>query len=184
MKNLVPYFLILLFAMPMVPLNAQATEKPVPRFTLTITANKGGMDALGRYVLEVIETNISNEVLHEAQCAPLTFEAGIKVSVVYNGIPLEMDQTRPAAQMITNDKDSKGHCHGRIFLHEIKPGGGPDGAFDGILNLSLLYNMSKPGTYEVTVFKETFPHNPEKSVTVKSNTLTIVVPEAGAEAPK
>jgi hypothetical protein len=185
MKKVALNSLVLLFAMQGIALHAQAPEKPAPRFKLTISADKGGMDSLGRYTLEVIETNVSNEVLRETQCAPLTFEVGIKVSVIYNGEPLQMDETKPAVRYIRKqDKEGITHCHGKFFLHEVKPGGGPDGAFDGILNLSLLYDMSKPGTYEITVSKETFPHNPEKSVTVKSNTLTIVVPEPEAVAPK
>jgi len=35
----------------------------------------------------------------------------------------------------------------------------------------------KPGTYTITVNRETFPWETEKSVTVWSNTITIVVPE-------
>jgi len=46
------------------------------------------------------------------------------------------------------------------------------------------FDMTKPGTYTITVSQETFPSDPEKSVTVKSNTLTIVVPEPEADAPK
>ncbi len=116
---------------------------------------------------------------------PLTFEVGIKVAIIYNGVPLEMNETKPAVQYIRKqDKEGKGHCHGKYYLQEAQPGGGPEGAFAGTLDISLLYDMSKPGTYEVTVSKETFPHDPEKSVTVKSNTITILVPEPGATAPQ
>lgn len=183
MKASVSYFLILILATQTATLYAQTPERPKPRFTLTIS--NGGVDPLGRYLLSVTETNISNEVLRETQCMPLTFEAGIKVSVVYNGVPLGMDETKPAVQYIRKkDKEGKGHCHGKSYMQEAQPGGGPEGAFDGILDVSLLYDLSKPGTYEITVSKETFPHNPEKSVTVKSNTLSIVVPEPKAAEPK
>jgi hypothetical protein len=43
--------------------------------------------------------------------------------------------------------------------------------------------MSDPGTYEVTVSRETDPDHPDRSVTVKSNTITITVPEPETEAP-
>jgi hypothetical protein len=46
------------------------------------------------------------------------------------------------------------------------------------------YDMTVPGTYQLTVTRETDPWNPEKSVTVKSNTLIIVVPEPEASAPQ
>ncbi len=182
MKKLAQCFLLLIFAMQAVVIYAQQPEKPAPRFTLTIA--NGGMDSLGRYILAVTETNISNELLRESVCMPATFEVGIKVSVVYNGVPLEMDETRPAVQHIKKDKAGKGHCPGRVFLHEAQPGGGPEGAFEDNLDVSLLYDMSKPGIYEITVSKETFPHNPDKSVTVKSNTITITVPEPEAAAPQ
>lgn len=183
MRKLGLNFLVLIFAMQIASIFAQAPERPKPRFTLTIS--NGGVDSLGRYLLSVTETNISNEVLREAQCMPLTFEVGIKVTIIYNGVPLEMNETKPAVQYIRKqDKEGKGHCHGKYYLQEAQPGGGPEGAFAGTLDISLLYDMSKPGTYEVTVSKETFPHDPEKSVTVKSNTLTIVVPEPVAESPQ
>jgi hypothetical protein len=177
------YFLVLLLAMQSTVICAQKSEKPKPRFTLTIS--NSGSDSLGRYVLAVTETNISNEVLREAVCIPAAFEDRIKVTVVYNGTPLEMNEVKPAVQYIKKqEKEGKGHCPTKTFLHEVQPGGGPEGAFEDNLDVSLLYDMSKPGTYEITVSKETFPHNPEKSVTVKSNTLTIIVPEPKAEAPK
>jgi hypothetical protein len=39
-----------------------------------------------------------------------------------------------------------------------------------------------PGTYEIAVTRETDRDHPEKSVTVKSNTLTVVVPQPGVGA--
>jgi len=175
MKRRAFYFIAPFFVMHAVMVIAQKTEKPAPRFTLTIS--NGGPDSLGRYVLEVTETNISNEVLRESVCVPAAFEVGIKVSVIYNGSPLDMDETRPATRYIKSKREGKGLCPGKVFTHEAKPGGGPEGAFEDNLDVSLLYDMSKPGTYEITVYKETFPHSPEKSVTVKSNTIAIVVPE-------
>src|ERR1035441_4837021 len=41
--------------------------------------------------------------------------------------------------------------------------------------ISSEYDMTVPGTYDITVTRETDPWNPDKSVTIKSNTLTIVV---------
>jgi hypothetical protein len=50
--------------------------------------------------------------------------------------------------------------------------------------VSTEYDLTVPGTYEITVTRETDRWHPEKSVTVKSNTLTIVVAEPGASAPQ
>jgi hypothetical protein len=46
------------------------------------------------------------------------------------------------------------------------------------------YDLTAPGTYEITVTRETDRWHPERSVTVKSNTITIVVPEPEAGAAK
>ncbi len=182
MKRLVSYFSVLILATQTATTCAQMTEKPRPGFTLTIS---GDTDAnrRGVYVLAVIETNISNKAIREGGCLPLAFRAGISISVEYNGVPLEMDETKP---MVLNLRKHQKHpvpCNGSMFSHEAQPGGGPEGAFEDNLPLSTLYDMSKPGRYEITVSKETFPHDPERSVIVKSNTLTIVVPEPEVSAP-
>jgi len=44
------------------------------------------------------------------------------------------------------------------------------------------YDMTVPGTYEITVTRETDRWNPNKSVTIRSNTITIVVPPPPASA--
>jgi hypothetical protein len=61
-------------------------------------------------------------------------------------------------------------CTHELGINEIKPGG----SFQRLLELSQRYDMSRPGNYEITVTRETDPEHPEKSVTVKSNTITIV----------
>jgi hypothetical protein len=182
MKKLAHYFLLPLFAVHAVATFAQRPERPAPRFTLTISG--GDMDSLGRRVVKLTETNISSGVLQEGVCMPPIFDVNIKVSIVYNGLPLEMDESRPAVQHIKRDNEGEGHCPGKVFVHEAKPGGGPEGTFEDSLDVSRLYDMSKPGTYEITVTKETFPHDVIKSVTVRSNTLTVVVPEPEPGPPK
>jgi len=183
MKKSALYFLILIFAMQTATLCAQTPEKPKPRFTLTIS---GGADPYykGMYYVSVIETNISNEVIREGGCLPLAFRAGISISVVYNGVPLKMDETTPSVIHLRKHQVHPVPCSGSISGHEAQPGGGPEGAFEDNLMISQYFDMSKPGTYEITVSKETFPGHPEKSITVRSNTLTIVVPEPEAETPQ
>lgn len=69
-----------------------------------------------------------------------------------------------------DDSVQPGDARGDIFVFA-----GPHG-----------YDMTKPGIYEVTVSRETAPDDPAKSVTVKSNTITITVPrpDPPAEEPK
>jgi len=43
--------------------------------------------------------------------------------------------------------------------------------------------MIEPGTYEITVSRDSDLEHPEKGVTVTSNTLTFVVPEPDAADP-
>jgi hypothetical protein len=177
------YFLVLLLAMQSTAICAQNPEKPKPGFTLTIS---GGEDSYykGMYYVSVIETNISNQVIREGGCLPLTYMTGFNIEVVYNGIPLKMDETSPSVQHLRKHQAHPVPCSGSLNGHEAQPGGGPEGAFEDHFMISQYFDMSKPGTYQVTVSKETFPHNPEKSVTVRSNTITIIVPEPKAEAPK
>jgi hypothetical protein len=46
------------------------------------------------------------------------------------------------------------------------------------------FDMTKPGTYTITVSKETFPDDPARSLTVWSNTIEIVVPQPAVVAPQ
>ena len=177
MKRTAQNFVVMIFALQTVVLCAQVHEKATPKFTLTLS--NGGVDAWGGYVLAVTETNISNEVIREGGCLPLAFKNGVNITVVYNGVNIKMDETKPMVLHFRKHRAQPVPCSGSVSGHEAKPGGGPESSFEDNVDISLLYDMSKPGTYEITVSKETFPHDPDKSVTVKSNTLTIVVPEAG-----
>jgi hypothetical protein len=53
------------------------------------------------------------------------------------------------------------------------------------LGVGFEYNLSQPGTYEVTVTRDMFPCEIDHGPTIKSNTLTIVVPPAsGSSSPQ
>ena len=170
------YLLVLLFAMQTSALCAQTPEKPAPGFTLTLSEGHEGGFPPSYHRLRVIGTNTSNEVLIVGGCEA---QRGVyRISVVHDGVPLE---EKDAAARHHREEDAKHTiCNQELGVNKIKSGGN----FEHLVYVSGDYDMSKPGTYEITVSRETFPHNPEKSVTVKSNTLTIVVPEAEADAPK
>jgi len=53
----------------------------------------------------------------------------------------------------------------------------PGATRDRYLAMGWDYPMTEPGTYELTVSRPSDAEHPEKSVTVKSNTITLVVPE-------
>ena len=97
------------------------------------------------------------------------------ISVSYNGVPLE--EKNAAARRLA---EQAVFCTHELGINPIKPGESIYRWFD----LAYRYNLSRPGIYEVSISRETDPEHPEKSVTVKSNTLTVVVPEPGANAPK
>ena len=120
--------------------------------------------------LNVEETNTSNEPLREAGC--LEDQGVLSISIVYNGSPL---QERDAAARKKREASAKrGPC--RVRSDAIAPGK----SWTRQLYFSWDYPLCKPGTYEVTVSRESDLEHPEKSVTVKSNILTIVVPESEA----
>jgi hypothetical protein len=157
-------------------LHAQATEKPEPRLSLTIFLSLGGTHTPGRpdfRELKVIETNTSNELIRYTPCPQ---DQGVyRVSILYNGLPLE---ERDAAARKKREADAKNHpwnCP-ELAPNGIKPGQ----SWTRYMGLSWDYPMCKPGTYEITVSRESDLEHPEKSVTVKSNTVTVVVPESDA----
>ncbi|MGP8173503.1 MAG: hypothetical protein ACLP7O_03020 [Terracidiphilus sp.] len=173
------YFVAMIFAMQSIAAFAQAPRpgeaRPAPGFTLTISEYHHEFGpALNR--LSVKETNISNEVITEPGC--MERHGLFSVSVVYNGAPLE-EKDAPARRLRENQARDMG-CTSELGINPIKPGE----SRTHWVSVAAIYDVSKPGTYEITVSRETDPDHPEKSVTVRSNTLTVVVPEPEADAPK
>jgi hypothetical protein len=150
--------------------HAQTSGKPEPGFTLTLSEGHRGSIVASYQVLVVKLTNISKEVIDRTACDL----AGrmYSLEVVYNGVPVEKTE----AERKWRKKMDAGECYGGEMIEHTKPGESRSDTF--------CYNTTKPGTYEITATRETFPGQPEKSVTVKSNTLTVVVPEPGKTAPK
>lgn len=165
--------LVLLFAMQAAVLCAQNTEKPTPKFTLTISIFHPGSSEPGLpefREIEVTETNISNEPIAEGYCWD---SIGIySTSVLYNGAPLE-ERDRSARGKREADAKLGIGCPKIELDSPIMPGK----TRTRWLPFDVDYPLCKPGTYEITVSRESDLEHPEKSVTVKSNALTIVVPE-------
>jgi hypothetical protein len=174
MRKTAFYFLFLLLAMQTAVLRAQNFQKQTPKFTLAIFLYQpgGGHSATPGQPefrkIRVEETNISNEAFFE-EGGCLEDQGVFRISVLYNGALLE---EKDAAARKKREADAKlERCGTKGF--EAKPGD----SWTRYLSIVWDYPMCKPGTYEITVSRETDPLHPEKSVTVKSNTLTIVVPE-------
>lgn len=140
--------------------------KPEPEFTLRISQVGYGGSLPGYYAVLVREKNISDASISGSGCMGLADWLNLKV--VYNGVPLP-------------ETDAVEH------LQKVRKAGGPCGVDNGgwkvapgeehlyRLNITQFYAMSRPGTYDITVTKETEPLFPEMSTTVKSNTISIVV---------
>jgi hypothetical protein len=93
------------------------------------------------------------------------------VFVTYNRAPMaETDAVRLLKQF--RALASTRVCNGIRSDRTIQPGE----EHLNQMNVTEFYNMSKPGTYEVTVTRETEPRDLQMSTTTKSNTVKIVVP--------
>jgi len=179
---------MLLFGMQAVTLYSQTRERPEPKFALTVLENHDLGPSFNRITVRM--TNISNEVITDHGCAA---SRGVYViSILYNGVPLE--EKDAVARHLRESKQSQ-FCTQELGLNKIRPGESIDLWF----GVSSIYDVSRPGTYEITVSRETdpkpdvsrpgtylegVPSDPDRSVTVKSNTLTVVVPEPEAAEPK
>jgi hypothetical protein len=147
--------------------NAPGAEKPKPKFALAISLVNPDEGLPG--VIRVERENISDTAIREAKCWTLIGMYNFIIS--RNGEPLEAsgDGARRLQSMRTATV-----CPGNETLIEINPG---EADVEESVPLSYLFDVDKPGYYEVYVTRETDPWNPAKSVLVASNTLYFVVPE-------
>ncbi len=175
MRKLAPYFVVMILATQAFAAYAQSTGMPEPQFMLTISEFHGGEFGPGLDRINVKETNISKEVITEPGC--MEVRGSFTVSVSYNGAPLD---EKDAAARLRSEKKEQRYCTFGSGINGIKPGE----SREYLVSIAAKYDVSRPGTYEVTVTREKDPDHPDKSVAVKSNTLTIVVPEPDAEAPQ
>ncbi len=165
-RRALPVMALLLFAMQIAVVPAQTTDKPTPEFTLTLSrASLGGSLSKTTQVLSVTYTNISKGVDPGNTCA--TRGVFRRLKVVFNGVPVE--QTKEDRQF--DQALDKGNCIGANAAMVLQPGESKRGYLE--------YSTAKPGTYEFTVEQGTFPRDPTKNVVVRSNRVTIVVPERG-----
>lgn len=151
----------------------QVPEKPLPRFTLAISLflPYGAPSGPGQpYIrdLKIVETNASNEPIQEAGCWE---RQGIfQVTVFFNGSLLK---EKDRAARLEREAKARAHpCKVPISDAVIEPGK----TWTRYLPLSVDYPMTEPGTYEITVSRESDLEHPDRRVTVRSNTVTVVVP--------
>jgi hypothetical protein len=176
MNSAIKVLLVLATVMQAASALAQAPMAPKAGVTLTISQNRpDGALPKNTQTIIVRETNISKGVIRESACT--AFGVLYRLDVVYNGIPQEEPdegrKRREAAEAVKAGKPAI--CEGSNPGKATKPGESWDD--------TLYYQAKQPGTYEFTVEEKSFPASGGEGVTVKSNTITVVVPAASADKP-
>jgi hypothetical protein len=155
--------------------SARPAIKPKPRFTLSISPSAPDLSpdqppAMIRVEME----NITKSAIRECTCPDL---AGMfSFSVRRDGEPVAESEE----MQILQKRRAAAGCQGVWSSNEIQPGE----IYAEDVPLGNFYDIYKTGSYAVYATRETFPYNFVKSVLVESNTLTFVVPEPEASAPK
>jgi hypothetical protein len=181
MKKTAFQIVILLFAIQTLALHGQATERPKPGFSLSIEEAEVSPLSSGYpsdyHKLLVTYTNISN---NDENYSNSDSAHALDMHVLLDGAPA---QEREGMRELREERHPTKPAIRAPSVRSpttIKPGKG----FAFPLEISGYFDMTKPGTYTITVSKETYPNDPSKSATVWSNTITIVVPKPGTETPK
>jgi hypothetical protein len=145
-------------------------QKPSPEFTLAIQAEQSSVKAGQLVVVIVSHMNITGHVINDGRTSnPMEY---LTFRISRDGIPV--DETAVLKQM-----HGIGLGPGEVYLTgmtspsaaRLKPGK----SSQDTVEVSSYYDMSKPGTYSITVSQETRLGTPEESTTVTSNTITITV---------
>jgi hypothetical protein len=169
MRRHASHLLVLLFAMQAsVPL-AQEINRPEPAFTLSIEEDKDATRInpdLHRVLVKFTRVAIGVEVEEFHEEAKGMYE----IIVLRDGFRVrETDAMRDLRAF--RRVDGQPTIRNPRFLETGQSWTTP-------LDVSDYYDMTKPGTYQVTVTRESlpFPGTLARSTTVKSNTVTILVP--------
>jgi hypothetical protein len=165
MRKLATHFVVMIIVMQTILACAQMSGNQEPGFTLSL--KEEGRIGPGYHTLIVTLTNTSKEIMHRTVCD--SWGDMYNLEVVYNGIPVEKTEAEKERRKQLESGDCFGGG-GSARAEHTKPGESREDI--------RYYFTTKPGIYEIIATRETFPGHPEKSVTVKSNAITIVVPES------
>lgn len=146
--------------------NNQLAAKTTPAFSLTLS--EGSRDyrtASWQTKLVVRFANISSRWIVEDSCAK--YSGFYKFSVILNGVPIEETDEQRKRRKALQDGDCNFGPMNRPKI--LQPGEFED--------YSEYYDTREPGTYRFTVEEETFPRHPDEGLTIKSNTITVVIPK-------
>lgn len=181
MRRLTSFSIVLVVVLQAISLCAQSTGKSEPWFSLEIAEWRHDSFGPGVHRVRVIVKNVSNEDHHLEGCS--VSRGYYKISVAYNGVQLE-EEKGAAERHLNEAKMRREYCSSSSTSDKFPPGGSTDDYL--VVSGPNKYDMSRPGTYEITVSRETLPDDLTNSVTVKSNTITITVlpPDSPAENAK
>jgi len=168
--------LLLFFTLQPLSIFAQVSERPNPGFTLLISEVPRSKISEGYppdyHLLTVTWISTSDDFKEDPVMDP---ENMLNMIVLRDGAPAqETDLMRDLRK--TREAIAAGETTPSALI--VPRPHKPRHSVESQLEISGYFDMSQPGTYTITVNRETFPFEPEKSVTVWSNTLTIVVPPA------
>lgn len=161
MKTCALCLFILLCSIQANVMSAQVTRSGMRKFKLTISVGHDGAIPKDTAILIVKYTNLSDEMDYETTCG--AFGAFYKLDVVHDRVSIP----EPPEAAKRRKGMEKGPCSGSNPGRNLAPGQSR-GDY-------LYYKTQKPGTYEFMVEEETDPEDPAHNVTVKSNTLTVVM---------
>lgn len=167
---------VLLFAIATTSLTAQTSEESKKAgFKLSLSYYRDHGDVRPTVIAFIVTlTNTSKETIYETPCS--AFGGLYKLSVVLNGIPVEEpDEARTHRESMERGEANGGVCTGSSPGRRAAPGES--------LKDVLRWNADKEGTYQFTVERKTFPQDPKQSVIVRSNTVTVMMPEPKSEKP-
>jgi len=143
------------------------TPKPKPEFTLFVESNSSIVEAGQPVVVVVSRKNITEKTIEDGRTTnPMEY---ITFEILRDGIPV--DEKEVLQRMLGKIPGEERTLVSSSFVSNLKPG---ESSHD-TAELSFYYDMSKPGIYSITASQETHPAFPDKSVTVKSNTMSITI---------
>jgi hypothetical protein len=156
-------------------LRAQSPEETAAGFKLTVSVLEGPgkefPDSI--QVLVVKLTNISNTVVREDACS--AFGGLYKLVVVRDGVQIEENDEIRKEREARETEEAKGgmFCVGSVRTRALNPGESWDD--------QIYYDTVTPGRYQFTVEEKAFPRGSQESVTVRSNSVTVIVPDPKAQ---
>jgi hypothetical protein len=159
----------------------QAQDRPAPTFALSIAEKPlEAFNAPGTHLILVTYTNISNvPQMDYCVVTPVAYD----ILVRYNGLPLEKRKSKKTTEEQPSENDGRPRIHVYVTEQDGCRGVGysidPGESVKFTLWATAMYDMSQPGTYQVTVTRDINRLIPNKApVIVSSNTITIIVPDA------